>query len=120
MTRDRRIVEGYGIVFDEPTRLAHQALLEWAAYDPEGDGWPTPADVVRFARFYGIPAARLGGLFGLLSRRVGRRVVWADMARAPEVGARIGVATFSHDALVAYGFFRASWAVFERDRATIQ
>ena len=119
MTRDRRIVDGYSIVFDESTRLAHQALLEWAAYDPEGDGWPTPADVARFARFYGIPAARLGGLFGLLSRRVGRRVVWADMARASEVGARIGVATFSHDALVAYGFFRASWAVFECDRATI-
>ena len=117
--RDRRIVDGYGAVFDDATRLAHVALLAWAAEHPDGDGWPRPADVVRFAKFYGVPAARLGGLVGLLPRRIGRRVVWADMARSPEVGHRMGIETFSHDALVGYGMFRASWALFQRDGLTL-
>jgi len=121
MTRDRdqRIIDGYGAVFDDATRLAHVALLAWAADHPDSDGWPRPCDVVRFARFYGVSAARLGGLVGLLPRRVGRRVIGADMARSPEVGHRMGIETFGHDALVGYGLFRASWALFQRDGLTL-
>lgn len=117
--RDQRIVDGYRLIFDDATRLAHAALLAWATEDPGGDGWPEPRDVIRFARFYNVPAARLGGLVGLLPRRLGSRTIWADMARSPEVGHRIGIESFGREALLGYGMFRATWAQFMRGSLTV-
>lgn len=119
LERDEWIIDGCGGVFDDATRLAHTALIAWAAEHPNGDGWPRPRDVIRFARFYGVPEARLGGLVGLIPHRCGNRKVWIDMARTPEVGYRLGIDRFGREALLGYGMFRASWNLLARDRATV-
>lgn len=104
---DRRIVEGYGAVLGEDLRLAHLALLAWAG---SRDRWPAPADVVRFARCYGVPAAPLGAMFGLMSRRVGRRVAWVAVPPSGRLD------EFSREQVVAYGFFLASMSLCARER----
>lgn len=60
--------------------LAHERLSCWAL----DHGWPTPRDVIHFARRCRVPAHDLGRLFGLFSVRRGARVVWVDAIRCPE------------------------------------
>lgn len=63
---------------------AYERLFVWAI-DHATDGWPTPADVVRFARRCRVPAHDLGREFGLFSVRRGAQVVWVDAIRDPDM-----------------------------------
>jgi hypothetical protein len=70
----RDLVDGYEVLFDEPMRAAHRACLDYARTF-RADKWPTPLDVLGLAKLYGVSAAELGALFGLLLQlRQGRRV----------------------------------------------
>ncbi|MEM6824437.1 MAG: hypothetical protein AAF566_04940 [Pseudomonadota bacterium] len=74
--------------------------------------------MIRFARFYGVTEARLGGLVGLMPHRCGSRKVWIDMARTPEVGYCLGIDRFGREALLGDGMFRASWNLLARATGT--
>ena len=69
----RRIAEAYPTLFPRRLRQAHVALISWAE-EANPDGWPTPSDVERFARLYGVPRGPLGALVGLLSERLAPRL----------------------------------------------
>ena len=115
---DARIVEGYHVLLSENLRFAHGAILEYANAHND-DFWPTGRDVIRFARFYRVSRPALGGLVGLLSYRLGRRMVWVDAARAPAVARRVGMEAFARDATVSFGIFCAAAATLEREAATV-
>lgn len=115
---DARIVEGYQVLLSDDLRLAHAAILEYANAHND-DFWPKGRDVIRFARFYRVSASALGGLVGLLPYRLGRRMVWVDAARVPEVARRVGIATFSREAQVSFGIFCAAAATLDRESATL-
>ncbi len=117
--RDEWLVSHFHDLFDPKLRLAHAALLAWAAEHPDRDGWPLPKDVIRFARFYDAPAAELGGLVGLLPFRYGRRTLWADMARTPDFILQIGFGVIAHRAKVAYGVFCAAADMVNRELETL-
>lgn len=63
--------------------LAHEKLFVWML-DHTKDGWPTPRDVIRFARRCRVPARDLGEMFGLFAVRRGARVLWIDAIRDPD------------------------------------
>ena len=77
------------------------------------------ANAIRFARFYGVKQTALGGLVGLLPYRLGRRTVWVDAARSPEVARRVRMETFAREALVSFGIFCAAAATLDRESATV-
>ena len=115
---DARIVEGYHVLLSENLRLAHAAILEFANANND-DFWPKGRDVIRFARFYRVSRSALGGLVGLLPYKVGRRTVWVDAARVPDIARRVGMDTFARDALVSFGIFCAAADTLEREAATV-
>lgn len=115
---DARIVEGYHVLLSENLRLAHAAILEYANANND-DFWPKGRDVIRFARFYRVSASALGGLVGLLPYRLGRRTVWVDAARIPDIARRVGMDTFPRAALVSFGIFCAAAATLDRESATL-
>ncbi len=115
---DERIVSAYHVLLSDDLRLAHAAILAYADAVND-DYWPRGRDVIRFARFYGVKQTALGGLVGLLPYRVGRRTVWVDAARVPDMARRVGLATFPRDALVSFGIFRAAAATLDRESATV-
>jgi hypothetical protein len=78
----RELVDGYEVLFDEPMRAAHRGCLSYARTF-RGDKWPTPLDVLSFAKLYGVSAAELGALFGLLLQAREGRQVWVDLMRGP-------------------------------------
>jgi hypothetical protein len=104
------LLDGYDVLFPAPLRLAHEAVLTLAA-ETELDGWPTPAMLVRFARCYGVPLVELAGLCGILVSRIGRRTVFSDARRTPELVNRLNVSQWSRRALVAYGFYNTAAAL---------
>ena len=59
------------------------------------------------------------GLVGLLPYKVGRRTVWVDAARVPDIARRVGMDTFARDALVSFGIFCAAADTLEREAATL-
>lgn len=115
---DARIIEGYHVLLSENMRLAHAAVLEYANAHND-DYWPKGRDVIRFARFYGVSRSALGGLVGLLPYRLGRRTVWVDAARTPEVARRVRMETFARETLVSFGIFCAAAATLDRESATV-
>ena len=115
---DARIVEGYHVLLSENLRLAHAAILEFANANND-DFWPKGRDVIRFARFYRVSRSALGGLVGLLPYKVGRRTVWVDAARVPDIARRVGMDTFARDALVSFGIFCAAADTLDRESATL-
>ena len=115
---DARIVEGYHVLLSENLRLAHSAILEYAHANND-DYWPKGRDVIRFARFYRVSQSALGGLVGLLPYRLGQRTVWVDAARVPDLARRVGLDTFSREALVSFGIFCAAADTLEREAATV-
>lgn len=115
---DARIVESYHVLLSENLRLAHAAILEYANANND-DYWPKGRDVIRFARFYGVKQTALGGLVGLLPYRIGRRTVWVDAARVPDLARRVGLETFPRDALVSFGIFCAAADTLARETATL-
>lgn len=115
---DARIVSAYHFLLSENLRLAHAAILEYANANND-DYWPKGRDVIRFARFYGVKQTALGGLVGLLPYRIGRRTVWVDAARVPDLARRVGLETFPSDALVSFGIFCAAADTLARETATL-
>jgi len=118
MDADARIIEGYHVLLSENLRLAHAAILEYANANND-DYWPKGRDVIRFARFYRVSQSALGGLVGLLPYRLGRRTVWVDAARVPDLARRVGLETFPRAALVSFGIFCAAAATLDRESATL-
>jgi hypothetical protein len=112
----QELLDGYPVLFDTNTRLAHEALLSWAA-ENEPDRWPSPAAIVRFARCYGVNLAELAGLVGVLVSRVGNRTVFSDSRRCPELVNRLNSSQWSRRALAAYGFYVTAATMTERDQA---
>lgn len=78
----QELLDGYDILFDSNTRLAHEACLLWAQ-ENEPDGWPTPATLWRFAKFYGVDVGQLSALCGVLTYKIGRKTVYCDSAGSP-------------------------------------
>lgn len=115
---DARIVSAYHFLLSENLRLAHVAMMEFAHANND-DYWPRGRDVIRFARFYGVKQTALGGLVGLLPYRIGRRTVWVDAARVPDIARRVGLETFPRDALVSFGIFCAAADTLARETATL-
>lgn len=115
---EARIVSAYHVLLSENLRLAHAAILEYANANND-DYWPKGRDVIRFARFYGVKQTALGGLVGLLPYRIGRRTVWVDAVRVPEIARRVGLETFPRDALVSFGIFCAAADTLDRELATL-
>jgi hypothetical protein len=115
---DQEILDGYELLFDTNLRLAHEALLQWSA-ENEPDCWPSPAAIVRFAACYSVPVPELAGLVGILTMKVGRRTVFCDARRHPELVNRNNVARFSRASLVAYGFYNVASEMTARDQAMV-
>ena len=115
---DARIVEGYHVLLSENLRLALAAMLEYANANND-DFWPLGRDVIRFAKFYRVSRAALGGLVGLLPHRMGRRTCWVDAARVPDLARRVGMETFGREAMVSFGIFCAAADMLARESATL-
>lgn len=118
MMHAQELLDGYEILFDTNTRLAHEAVLLWAA-ENEPDGWPTPAAVRRFATCYGVDLDTLAGLCGILAVRRGNSHYYCDSRRRPELVNRMNTTRFSRRALAAYGFYATAAAMIQRDRAPV-
>lgn len=118
MTHAQELLDGYEILFDTNTRLAHEAVLLWAA-ENEPDGWPTPAAVRRFATCYGVDLDTLAGLCGILAVRRGNSHYYCDSRRRPELVNRMNTTRFSRRALVAYGFYNTASALSQAEGAAI-
>jgi hypothetical protein len=114
----QELLDGYDILFDANTRLAHEALLLWAS-ENEADGWPTPASVHRFAKFYGVDLETLAGLCGILAVRHRNSHYYCDSRRRPELVNVMNSTRFSRRALVAYGYYATAAAMIQRDRAAV-
>jgi len=102
-----RLAQAYALFFPSRLRKAHLALVAYAE-GANADGWPTPDDVHRFARMYGVPRAQLGALVGLLSRTEHgiAKPLWTDAVRgspSPHL-----IARHSQDVLRAFGWFCAT------------
>lgn len=115
---DQEILDGYELLFDTNLRLAHEALLQWSA-ENEPDCWPSPAAVVRFATCYSVPVSQLAGLVGILTLKVGRKTVFCDARRNPELVNRNNAASFSRQSLVAYGFYNVAAQMTARDQGMV-
>ena len=113
------LIDGYDVLFCANTRLAHEAVLLWAA-ENEPDGWPTPAAVHRFARCYGVDLDTLAGLCGILAVKRGNSHYYCDSRRRPELVNRLAPSRFSRRALAAYGFYVTAATMIQRDRARVQ
>jgi hypothetical protein len=105
----QRIAEAYPSLFPRRLRQAHMALISWSE-EANPDGWPTPSDVERFARLYGVPRGPLGALVGMLSRQPmnDRRVVWVDAVRNPDAAYPHLIARHDHAVIRAFGWFCAT------------
>ena len=103
------IADAYADAFPRRLQQAHMALLTYAE-DANPDGWPMPRDVVRFAKLYGVKQAPLGGLVGLLVRRVNGcpTPVWIDALRHPEQASPYLIREHSREAIRAFGWFCAT------------
>lgn len=112
------LLDGYGILFDANTRLAHEAVMLWAA-ENEPDGWPTAAAVHRFARCYGVDLDTLAGLCGILAVKRGNGHYYCDSRRHPELVNRLSPTRFSRRALAAYGFYNTAAQMVQRSRAQV-
>jgi len=118
MIHAQELLDGYEILFDTNTRLAHEAVLLWAA-ENEPDGWPTPAAVRRFATCYGVDLDTLAGLCGILAVKRGNSHYYCDSRRHPDLVNRLNSTRFSRRALVAYGFYNTASALSQGEGAAV-
>jgi len=115
---DQDLIDGYDLLFSSELRLAHEALLTFAAGVSE-DGWPTSAMIWRFARCYDVPLAGPAGLCGFLVYRLGNRTVFCDARRHPAHVHITSTDRFSRQSLVAYGFYNTAAAMSEGVGASV-
>ena len=116
--RAQELLDGYDILFDTNTRLAHEAVLLWSS-ENEPDGWPTPATVRRFATCYNVDLDTLAGLCGILAVRRGNSHYYCDSRRHPDLVNRLNSTRFSRRALVAYGFYNTAAAMAQGAGAAV-
>lgn len=112
------IIDGYDVLFPANLRLAHEAVLT-ASAELCDDGWPTPAMIVKWAKCYDVNVAELAALCGILVSKVGRRTVFSDARRNPELVNRLNVAQWSRRALVCYGFYNVAAQMAMREGAAL-
>lgn len=110
----QELIDGYDVLFSPELRLAHEAVLTYAA-ETEPDGWPTVPVLIRFAKCYGVPLEQLAGLCGVLVRKIGNRTVFSDSRRCPELVNRINANMWNRRVLVAYGFYATAARMTMRD-----
>lgn len=118
MIHAQELLDGFDILFDTNTRLAHESVLLWAS-ENEPDGWPTPAAVRRFATCYGVDLDTLAGLCGILAVKRGNSHCYCDSRRHPELVNRMNTTRFSRRALVAYGFYNTAAALSQGEGARV-
>jgi hypothetical protein len=104
------LLDGYDILFSPELRLAHEAVLTYAA-EMEPDGWPSIPTLWRFARCYDVPVGELAALCGVLTYKIGRKTIFCDSRRAPAVVHRTSARNFSRKVLAAYGFYNTAAAL---------
>jgi len=114
----QELLDGYDILFSPELRLAHEAVMV-AAAELSDDGWPTVPMLIRFAKCYEVPLAELAGLCGILVSKIGRRTVFSDARRDPELVNRLSATAWSRRALVAYGFYNNASMLLARDQGTV-
>lgn len=112
------LVAGYGVLFSPELRLAHEAVLTYAA-EMEPDGWPSIPTLWRFSRCYDVDVGQLAALCGVLTYKIGRKTVFCDSRRAPGHVRMTDTARFSRKVLAAYGFFATASELSARDRARV-
>lgn len=106
------LVAGYEHLFAPAMAAAQRGCLEYAQVFRE-DRWPTPLEVLAFAKLYGVSPAALGAFFGLiLQKRKGGQQVWIDTYRGPVHPQVNGPLMLSHQQAVAYGWHKAAVEVF--------
>ena len=118
MISSQDLIDGYDVLFCANTRLAHEAVLLWAA-ENEPDGWPTPAAVRRFATCYGVHLDTLAGLCGILAVKRGNGHYYCDSRRRPELVNRLAPSRFSRRAISAYGFYLTAAALAQGAGAAV-
>jgi len=114
----QELLDGYDILFGPDLRLAHEAVLTYAA-EMEPDGWPSIPTLWRFARCYGVDVGELAALCGILTYRMGRRTVFCDSRRIP---AHVRITTpdrFPRRVLAAYGFYVTAATLTERNSSPV-
>lgn len=118
MITGQELLDGYPVLFDSNTRLAHEAVLLWSR-EMEPDGWPSVPAIMRFSRCYGVDVGQLAALCGILSYPVGRKTVFCDSRREPAVVHRTAANKFSRKVLAAYGYYVTAATMVARDRAVV-
>lgn len=118
MISSQELLDGYDILFSPELRLAHEACLIWSA-EMEPDGWPSIPTLWRFARCYDVPVGELAALCGVLTYKIGRKTIFCDSRRAPEVVHRTSARNFSRKVLAAYGYYATAAAMIQRDRTAV-
>lgn len=115
---DEDFLAAFDLLFSPQMRLAHEAVLRWAD-EMEPDGWPSIPTVLRFARCYDVPSGELAGLCGILSYRLGNRMVYCDATRTPAHVRMTPTGRFSRRVIAAYGYYVTAAQMAARDRAAL-
>ena len=106
--RDDWRLDRMGAAIALALRLAAAALLAWTR-EAGGDGYPRRPDVIRFARFYGVTPAALGGLLGLPPLRIdSKTTIWADQVHAPQNQERLARERCPRETMRGHGMFCAA------------
>lgn len=114
----QELVDGYEVLFSPELRLAHEAVLTYAA-EMEPDGWPSIPTLWRFSRCYGVDVGQLSALCGVLTYRIGRKTVFCDARRVPAHVRITSSDRFSRKVLVAYGFYNTAAALSRGEGARV-
>jgi hypothetical protein len=96
------------LVRDPILRAAIHACSELSTLEAGGDGdpWPRPEHVVRFAEAYQVPPGVLGSYFGLLLVTDGSgRERWIDVARGQSPGVDGPLPFVEYDTEIGYACF---------------
>lgn len=118
MISSQELIDGYEVLFDADLRLAHEAVLTYAA-EMEPDGWPSIPTLWRFSRCYGVDVGQLSALCGVLTYKIGRKTVFCDSRR---VSAHVRITSsdrFSRKVLAAYGFYATAAELSRRGGARL-
>ena len=118
MMTDQELVDGYDILFSPELRLAHEAVLTYAA-EMEPDGWPSVSTLWRFSRCYDVDVGQLSALCGVLTYKIGRKTVFCDSRRAPAHVRITSNDRFSRKVLAAYGFYATAAELSRRNGARV-
>jgi hypothetical protein len=114
----QELVDGYDILFSPELRLAHEAVLTYAA-EMEPDGWPSVPTLWRFSRCYDVDVGQLAALCGVLTYKIGRKTVFCDSRRVPAHVRITSGDRFSRKVLVAFGFYNTAASLSQGEGAQV-